>query len=642
MLFDVVPPGSSSRRSSCDIELVCSWRCIHSLTPDAAQLAQQDWQPPALSQLQPLPQSLQSAAAAAAAGDILPLKLVVLDVLLAPADGADRSCNPAVDPVVAIASHVTHTASSSSNQQGSGAAGARPADLSPAGDDVDGKPAAAAAAAPDAAAAGGSPGQTAGSTKVVFLLSSPAAGAALPPELRAEGVSVRLCATERKLLLSWKEWLLQQDPDGLVVFQVRDNLGVLAARFAALQVDGGSAFLSRAAGRFSKALATKSVVQYSVAWVKSQSRMASTSNQETFKAEGMSGRVVYDVLRQVLTGQSLATFSLVDCCQSLLDLTLEIMPAHVIASLHRELAAAAATSPAAAPSGQPQQPHPRRSTPASATATPQAAPAGSTAAHSLISSSSAPSGHSTAADVQESQVPAVRAALRLARYSLARCGAVLGLMHRLASVPESFEMARATGLTLDQVAYNAQMIRTLSLLLRSAHRQGYILGGRQDAIQLVESPYLMHPIEHKTAGLYTTPVATCDFASLYPSLYRAYNLCYTTLVHPDDVSAIGRDQLTISPTGAAFLKPGTRAGILPAILGALMSARAATRATLKGVQQQQKQLAAASGSQQPGGAAVETSHQLAARVAVLDGRQKALKLTANALYGFTGAQVRHT
>lgn len=83
-----------------------------------------------------------------------------------------------------------------------------------------------------------------------------------------------------------------------------------------------------------------------------------------------------------------------------------------------------------------------------------------------------------------------------------------------------------------QVAYNAQMIRTLSLLLRSAHRQGYILGGRQDAIQLVESPYLMHPVENKTAGLYTTPVATCDFASLYPSLYRAYNLCYTTLVHP--------------------------------------------------------------------------------------------------------------
>lgn len=109
-----------------------------------------------------------------------------------------------------------------------------------------------------------------------------------------------------------------------------------------------------------------------------------------------------------------------------------------------------------------------------------------------------------------------------------------------------------------------------------------------------------------------------------------WHCMWTSCCPADDVAAIGRDQLTITPTGAAFLKPGTRAGILPAILGALMSARAATRATLKGVQQQQKQLAAASGSQ-PGGAAVELSHLLAARVAVLDGRQKALKLTANAL-----------
>lgn len=44
--FELVPHGSSSRRSSCDIEVVCSWRCLHSLTPDATQLAQQDWQPP--------------------------------------------------------------------------------------------------------------------------------------------------------------------------------------------------------------------------------------------------------------------------------------------------------------------------------------------------------------------------------------------------------------------------------------------------------------------------------------------------------------------------------------------------------------------------------------------------------------------
>lgn len=53
-----------------------------------------------------------------------------------------------------------------------------------------------------------------------------------------------------------------------------------------------------------------------------------------------------------------------------------------------------------------------------------------------------------------------------------RLSVVLSLLDRLATMPECFEMARATGLTLEQVMYNAQMIRTWSLLLRNAHRQG--------------------------------------------------------------------------------------------------------------------------------------------------------------------------
>ncbi len=32
------------------------------------------------------------------------------------------------------------------------------------------------------------------------------------------------------------------------------------------------------------------------------------------------------------------------------------------------------------------------------------------------------------------------------------------------------------------------------------------------------------------AGYYDKPVATLDFASLYPSIMMAHNLCYTTLV----------------------------------------------------------------------------------------------------------------
>lgn len=123
----------------------------------------------------------------------------------------------------------------------------------------------------------------------------------------------------------------------------------------------------------------------------------------------------------------------------------------------------------------------------------------------------------------------------------------------------------------------------------------------------------MHPVELGTVGLYRdNPIAILDFASLYPSLYRAYNLCYTTLIHPDDVAALGAVDVTRTPTGAAFVPPGVREGILPNILAALITARAATREAIK--------LA----SDNP------------AACAVLDSRQKALKLVANALYGFTG------
>ena len=64
-------------------------------------------------------------------------------------------------------------------------------------------------------------------------------------------------------------------------------------------------------------------------------------------------------------------------------------------------------------------------------------------------------------------------------------------------------------------------------------------------------------------------------------------------------------------TGDAFVKPSVRKGILPEILAALIEARSHTRKLLKDIEEPSQR-------------------------AVLESRQKALKLTANALYGFTG------
>ena len=73
----------------------------------------------------------------------------------------------------------------------------------------------------------------------------------------------------------------------------------------------------------------------------------------------------------------------------------------------------------------------------------------------------------------------MRGVRRLARYSCLHASMAQSLLVRMSTITEAIELARATGLTASQALYNAQMIRTHSLLLRTAQRQGYIVGGRQ-------------------------------------------------------------------------------------------------------------------------------------------------------------------
>jgi len=42
-------------------------------------------------------------------------------------------------------------------------------------------------------------------------------------------------------------------------------------------------------------------------------------------------------------------------------------------------------------------------------------------------------------------------------------------------------------------------------------------------------------------GYYVSPIVTLDFASLYPSIMMAHNLCYTTLIGHHMIKAIPHD-----------------------------------------------------------------------------------------------------
>ena len=111
---------------------------------------------------------------------------------------------------------------------------------------------------------------------------------------------------------------------------------------------------------------------------------------------------------------------------------------------------------------------------------------------------------------------------------------------------------------------------------------------------------------------YKLPISTLDFSSLYPSIMIAHNLCYSTLIPQGLAKSFNKDDYTEAPKGGfCFAKPHLRRGLLPLILEELLSARKKAKAEL----------------------AVEKDPF---KRAVLDGRQLALKISANSVYGFTG------
>lgn len=105
-----------------------------------------------------------------------------------------------------------------------------------------------------------------------------------------------------------------------------------------------------------------------------------------------------------------------------------------------------------------------------------------------------------------------------------------------------------------------------------------------------------------------------DFASLYPSIMMAHNLCYSTLIPPYKLKDIEVNKYEKTPNGDYFIKRGVMKGVLPQILEDLVAARKKVKIQLLTVSDPMEKK-------------------------MLEGRSYALKLSANAVYGFTGAQV---
>jgi len=90
------------------------------------------------------------------------------------------------------------------------------------------------------------------------------------------------------------------------------------------------------------------------------------------------------------------------------------------------------------------------------------------------------------------------------------------------------EMARVTGVPFKDLLSRGQQIKVVSQLYRAAGEAGYIIPAikSEGSDEQYEGATVIEP----TRGYYDVPIATLDFASLYPSIMMAHNLCYTTLL----------------------------------------------------------------------------------------------------------------
>jgi len=187
------------------------------------------------------------------------------------------------------------------------------------------------------------------------------------------------------------------------------------------------------------------------------------------------------------------------------------------------------------------------------------------------------------------------------------------LPHRIATklclVQNLIEMAKATWVPLAYLSERGQQIKVFSQVCRKARELGYMVPTLYADKNVTDEKYQGATVLDAQTGAYYAPITALDFASLYPSIMRAHNLCYSTLV---------LDQRYAHVPGVEYEQYGPYrfAQNVPSLLPVILNELAAFRKKAKKLMAQ---------------------HEGTPMEAVYNGQQLAYKISMNSIYGFTGA-----
>jgi DNA polymerase delta subunit 1 len=175
------------------------------------------------------------------------------------------------------------------------------------------------------------------------------------------------------------------------------------------------------------------------------------------------------------------------------------------------------------------------------------------------------------------------------------------------------EMAKVCWVPLNFLSERGQQIKVFSQLAYTARELGFMI----PTIRIRANPEEAHGYQGATVleaqtGAYYEPITALDFASLYPSIMCAHNLCYSTLVMDKrflDIPGVVYERF--GPHVFALEKDGQRvSSLLPVILERLKVYRKESKKKME---------------------------EFPELYNVYNGKQLAYKISMNSVYGFTGA-----
>ncbi len=190
------------------------------------------------------------------------------------------------------------------------------------------------------------------------------------------------------------------------------------------------------------------------------------------------------------------------------------------------------------------------------------------------------------------------------------------LMRKRMAIVNYVETSRVCGVPMKFLITRGQQVLTLSLLLRYGQKRGYVVPSSTESQndEDTKGATVLEPLK----GFYKCWIMVLDFQSLYPSIIRDKNICYSTKTPlkwaKDNLKPTDYFVPPISGCSYCYVKDHISVGLLAEIEETLFNKRLAAKADLKRETDPNKR-------------------------DVLDGRQLAIKVRMNSIYGFLKANM---